>query len=208
MHNDYSASEGYRRMIGTLLGDKDSTQASLYDLWLEVEGAHLLPGRTRPIQMALMPKLSTWKTIMLLGCLLTSGLALLIATKLAWDTTVSHFARQAWLSVVCIYQLLRHSGDSFRHMWRQTRDASLFIVRYTARKVKATVVQLVRSVSRSILGDRDGSPRETPTNDSNPNADQTSNSTTATAMLQTRQLRNQSPYQNRLQTILLCKAHT
>ncbi|GAC99424.1 hypothetical protein PHSY_007025 [Pseudozyma hubeiensis SY62] len=155
VHNDYSASEGYRRMIATLLGDDDARQASLYDLWLETSRSRLLPGRTRPLRMALMPKLDTWRTVMLLGCLLTTTVALLIATKLAWDTTISHFARQAWRSLVCIYQLIMHSGDSFRQLWRQTWQTSLSIARYTTRKVGALAGQLWRSVKRLIPGHRD-----------------------------------------------------
>ncbi|KAJ1030032.1 hypothetical protein NDA16_000945 [Ustilago loliicola] len=155
VHNDYSASEGYRRMIATMIGDKDASQASLWDLWLEVDQARLLPGRTRPLQMALLPKQNTWKTVMLLGCLVTTAIALVVATKLAWDTTISHFARQAWRSLVSIYQLIMHSGDSFRQLWQQTRDISLFIVRYTMGKIKGLVNQLLRSVTRSIPANRD-----------------------------------------------------
>ncbi|EST06603.1 Zinc finger, RING-CH-type [Kalmanozyma brasiliensis GHG001] len=155
VHNEYSASEGYRRMIATLLGDDTASQASLYDLWLETSRSKLLPGRTRPLQMALMSRLDTWKTVMLLGCLVTTTLALLVATKLAWDTTISHFARQAWRSVVGIYQLIIHSGESFRQMWRQTRDSSLFIARYAAARVKAVAGQVVRSVKRLVPGNRD-----------------------------------------------------
>ena len=155
VHHDYSASEGYLRMIAALLGDEDATKASLYDLWLETSKSRLLPGRARPLRMAHMPKHSTWKTVMLLGCLVTTAVALLIATKLAWDTTISHFARQAWRSVVCIFQLILHSGHSFRQIWRQTRDASLFVVRYTLGKIKALASQLIRSVKSMLPGARD-----------------------------------------------------
>ncbi len=58
VHHDYSASEGYRRMIATLLGDEQASKATLHDLWLEAGTKRLLPGRTKPLQMALMPKLS------------------------------------------------------------------------------------------------------------------------------------------------------
>ncbi len=34
------------------------------------------------------------KTAFLLGCLVTTALALVVATKMAWDSTISHFARQ------------------------------------------------------------------------------------------------------------------
>lgn len=155
VHNDYSASEGYRRMLATLLGDEGASQASLYDLWLETRRSRLLPGRTRPLRMALMPKLSTWLTVMLLGCLVTITVALLIATKLAWDTTISHFARQAWRSLVCIYQLIMHSGGFFRQLWRQTWETSLSIARYTAHKVATLASQLLRSVKGLIPGQRD-----------------------------------------------------
>lgn len=156
VHNDYSASEGYRRMIATMLGDKDASQATLWDLWLEVEQSRLLPGRTKPLQMALLPRQNTWKTVMLLGCLATTAIALVVATKLAWDTTISHFARQAWRSLVSIYQLIVHSGDSFRHLWRQTRDISLFIARYTTGRIRGLVNQLLRSITRSIPANRHG----------------------------------------------------
>ncbi|KAJ1027859.1 hypothetical protein NDA13_003312 [Ustilago tritici] len=156
VHNDHSASEGYRRMIATMLGDKDASKASIWDLWLEVEQTRLLPGRTKPLQMALLPRQNTWKTVMLLGCLATTAIALVVATKLAWDTTISHFARQAWRSLVSIYQLIIHSGDSFRHLWRQTRDTSLFIVRYTTGRIKGLVSQLLRSLTRSGPSDGDG----------------------------------------------------
>ena len=156
VHNDFSASEGYRRMIATLLGDEDASQASLYDLWLEASETRLLPGRARPLRMALLPKLNTWRTIMLLGCLVTTAAALMIATKLAWDTTVSHFARQAWRSLVSIYRLIMHSGATFRHLWRQIRDTSLFIARYTVDKLNALVGQFWRGVRSLIPGHRDG----------------------------------------------------
>ncbi|TKY90901.1 hypothetical protein EX895_000899 [Sporisorium graminicola] len=155
VHHDYSASEGYLRLIATLLGDDEASQASRYDLWLETSGSRLLPGRTRPLRMALLPKLNTWKTVMLLGCLVTTTIALLAATVAAWDTTISHFARQAWRSVVCILQLILHSGDTFRQMWRQTRDLSLFIVRYSVGKVKAVSRQLLRGVKNLLPGNRD-----------------------------------------------------
>ncbi|SNX84067.1 uncharacterized protein MEPE_02775 [Melanopsichium pennsylvanicum] len=154
VHNDYSASEGYRRMIATLLGDEDAGKASLFDLFLEAEQARLLPGRTRPQAMALLPKTDVWKTVMLLGCLVTTTVALLIATWLAWDTTISHFARQAWRSAVSIYQLIMHSADSFRHLWRQTRDSLVFIVRFTLRKLKAYGVQFVRTFRNVIPASR------------------------------------------------------
>ncbi|CBQ68090.1 conserved hypothetical protein [Sporisorium reilianum SRZ2] len=155
VHHDYSASEGYLRMIAALLGDEDASQASRYDLWLETSRSRLLPGRTRPLRVALVPKLSTWKTVMLLGCLVTTTVALLAATVAAWDTTISHFARQAWRSVVSIFQLLMHSGDTFRHMWRQTRDTSLFVVRYTAGRVSAVGAQVLRGVKSLLPGNRD-----------------------------------------------------
>ncbi|CDW98830.1 hypothetical protein [Sporisorium scitamineum] len=155
VHHDFSASEGYLRMIATLLGDEDASQASRYDLWLETSRSRLLPGRTRPLRMALMPKLSTWKTVMLLGCLVTTTIALLVATVAAWNATISHFARQAWRSVVCIFQLIMHSGGTFRHLWRQTRDWSLFVVRYTAGKVRAVARLVLRGVKSLFPGNRD-----------------------------------------------------
>lgn len=163
VHNDLSASEGYRRMLASLLGDKDASKASLYDLWLETDQSHLLPGRVKPHQMAVMPRLNTWKTVMLLGCLTTTALALVVATKLAWDSTISHFAKQAWLSVVSIFRLLMHSGTAFRHMWRQTRDTSLFVVRYVVRKTKAYAGHFLRSVTRSNAQDAASAFQETAT---------------------------------------------
>ncbi len=146
VHHDYSASEGYRRMIATLLGDKQASKATLHDLWLEAGSKRLLPGRTKPLQMALMPKLSMWKTAFLLGCLVTTALALVVATKMAWDSTISHFARQAWRSLVSIWQLALHSGDSLRVAWRQTVSSVLFIARWTLGRARCLASQLVRSV--------------------------------------------------------------
>lgn len=154
VHNDYSASEGYRRMISALLGDEVARQASLYDLSLEVRQSGLLPGRTLPLRMAQMPWQNAWRSVMVLGCLLTTALALVVATKLAWDATISHFARQAWRSLVSIVQLLMHSGDSLRHLWRQMRIASLFLLRYIVNKAGAFNNLLWRSIRSTISRDR------------------------------------------------------
>ncbi|PWY97549.1 hypothetical protein BCV70DRAFT_202726 [Testicularia cyperi] len=122
--HDTSASEGFRRMISVLLGDESQLKPTRYDRLLALQKSRLLPGRTRPLDMARLPETSTLHTAILLGTLLVTLSGLLVTLHLMWEMTLVHFARQAWRSIVSIAQLLLQSGDSFRHLWRMARSTA------------------------------------------------------------------------------------
>ncbi len=144
-HYDASASEGYRRLLSTLLGDANQGKVSRYDIFLAKRGGRLLTGRVRPVEVASLATraqeswFSYFELLMTLGALVLTTVGLLWLLRWTSKELLRGFIMQINMNVRHLFALAYGSEPVvfIRRFVTYLRRESLFRWRRRSRRARA-----------------------------------------------------------------------